>query len=160
MSRKKFQNNIAGISNITQFIQWDSIANAVSFSLEPNLDAFAAKILPDAKILDYGCGYGRITNLLYAKGYTQITGVDTSVEMIRRGLNEFPVLDLRQIKTFENPVELGKFDVILLCAVLTCIPLKAHRKKIITAAHEALKQGGIIYCIEFQTLYYDEFLKS
>ncbi|MEI6542978.1 MAG: class I SAM-dependent methyltransferase [Methylococcales bacterium] len=134
----------------TQQNSWDIVANAISFSLSPNLDALTNLITPKAKVLDYGCGYGRITQELYERGYINLTGVDTSIEMIKRGLTLFPTLDLRHILTYEIPAELGKYDVILLCAVLTCIPIKEHRTKIIRSVHDALNRGGILYCIDFQ----------
>lgn len=133
----------------TQQNAWDNVASSISFSLTPNLDALTDLITPDVKILDYGCGYGRITYELKERGYANLTGVDTSAEMIRRGLTQFPILNLHHIKTHEIPAEFGKFDVILLCAVLTCIPIKEHRIKIIESAYDALNRGGIIYCIEF-----------
>jgi SAM-dependent methyltransferase len=133
----------------TQQNAWNKIAGEISFSLEPDLDKLATLIRKNAKTLDYGCGYGRVTNELHARGYACLTGVDTSIEMIRRGLKHYPTLDLRYIHSHEIPVDIVKFDVILLCAVLTCIPIKAQRMKIIESAYESLNNGGIIYCVEF-----------
>jgi ubiquinone/menaquinone biosynthesis C-methylase UbiE len=133
----------------TQQNSWNKVAGEISFSLEPNLNKLATLITKDAKILDYGCGYGRITSELHARGYSRLSGVDTSIEMVRRGLKQYPTLDLRHIDSHEIPTELGKFDVILFCAVLTCIPIKEHRTKIIESVYESLNEGGIIYCVEF-----------
>jgi len=133
----------------TQQNSWDKVAGEVSFSLEPDLNKLATLITQDSKILDYGCGYGRIASELYARGYSHLTGVDTSIEMVRRGLKQYPTLNLRHIESHEIPTELGKFDVILFCAVLTCIPIKEHRTKIIEVVYESLNEGGIIYCVEF-----------
>ncbi|WP_415878213.1 class I SAM-dependent methyltransferase [Methylomonas sp. TEB] len=133
----------------TQRDAWNKVAGEISFSLEPDLDKLTTLISKNAKILDYGCGYGRITSELHARGYGCLTGVDTSIEMIRRGLKHYPTLDLRYIDSYEIPADIGKFDVILFCAVLTCIPNKAQRRKIIELAYELLNKSGIIYCVEF-----------
>jgi SAM-dependent methyltransferase len=133
----------------TQKNAWNKVASEISFSLEPDLNKLASLIAKDAKILDYGCGYGRITSELNARGYSHLTGIDTSIKMVKRGLKQYPKLDLRHIESYEIPTVLGKFDVILFCAVLTCIPIKEHRIKLIELAYESLNQGGIIYCVEF-----------
>lgn len=133
----------------TQQNSWNKVACDISFSLEPDLNKLASLITKDVKILDYGCGYGRITNELHQSGYSHLIGVDTSIEMIRRGLRQYPTLDLLHIDGYEIPAELGKFDVILFCAVLTCIPIREHRTKIIESAYESMNEGGIMYCVEF-----------
>lgn len=134
----------------TQENSWNKVAGEISFSLEPDLNKLATLMTKNAKILDYGCGYGRITNELQVRGYTQVIGVDTSIEMIKRGLKQYPLLDLRHVHNYEIPATLGKFDAVILCAVLTCIPVSEHRKKIIQSVYESLNDGGIIYCAEFQ----------
>jgi SAM-dependent methyltransferase len=133
----------------TQQHSWNKVAGEISFSLEPDLNKLANLITKDAKILDYGCGYGRIAHELYVRGYRSLTGVDTSIEMVLRGLKQYPELNLQHVGNYEIPIELGKFDVILFCAVLTCIPIKEHRTKIIESVYKALNEGGIIYCVEF-----------
>jgi SAM-dependent methyltransferase len=133
----------------TQQNAWNQVASEISFSLEPDLNKLANLITKDAKILDYGCGYGRITSELQARGYGELIGVDTSIEMIRRGLKQYPTLDLRHMENHEIPNEFGRFEVILFCAVLTCIPVKEQRMNIIKSAFESLNEGGIIYCVEF-----------
>ncbi|HPX88639.1 MAG TPA: methyltransferase domain-containing protein [Methylophilaceae bacterium] len=133
----------------TQRNTWDKVASEISFSLEPDLKKLATLINKDAKILDYGCGYGRVTANLHEDGYKNTTGVDTSIGMIRRGLKQYPMLDLQYIESYRIPDGLGKFDVILLCAVLTCVPNRECRLKITEAVNEALNEDGIFYCVEF-----------
>lgn len=136
----------------TQHKAWNRVAAEVTFTLEPDYPTLAKLIPKQAKVLDYGCGYGRITNELQRSGYTSITGVDTSQEMINRGLQQFPSLDLRYINSYQLPTELGKFDLIIFCALLTCVPNPAHRAKIIAVAYAALNVGGILYCADFHRL--------
>lgn len=134
----------------TQKKQWNTVASEITFSLEPDLNSLTRRIDKQARILDYGCGYGRIAQALHASGYARIIGTDTSTEMIKRGQADYPTLDLRHMEDHHIPAELGKFDVVLLCAVLTCIPQQQQRASVLQAVHDALNPGGMLYCVEFQ----------
>lgn len=133
----------------TQHNAWDKVAGKMAFTLEPDLVTLATLISQDPKILDYGCGYGRITHALHTLGYRHLIGVDTSAEMIRRGLRLYPALDLRHMDSHEIPTAWRQFDVILLCAVLTCIPTPVNRAQVLASVYQSLKAGGILYCAEF-----------
>ena len=77
---------------------------------------------PDAKILDYGCGYGRLTRLLSALGYSNVNGYDTSAKMIARGNSESPDLDLRLSASGFVPGFEDQFDAAIVCGVLSSLP--------------------------------------
>ena len=64
---------------------WDLVAMYVDFNLEIDTHEFMRLVPKDTTILDYGCGYGRTCEILNSMGYSNILGVDTSPEMIRRG---------------------------------------------------------------------------
>ena len=52
---------------------------------------------PGAKILDYGCGYGRLAAELREAGFRNVTGIDPASAMIARGRELFADLDLRHV---------------------------------------------------------------
>ncbi|WP_345847279.1 class I SAM-dependent methyltransferase [Shewanella algae] len=43
---------------------WDKVANQVNFNLEIDVQRFCQLVRPNARILDLGCGYGRIAKQL------------------------------------------------------------------------------------------------
>ncbi|WP_318484851.1 class I SAM-dependent methyltransferase [Photobacterium leiognathi] len=66
--------------------EWGAEADQVKFNLQiPAID-FVASVLLKSKILDFGCGYGRITKQLSELGYREVVGIDSSKEMVKRGL--------------------------------------------------------------------------
>lgn len=104
--------------------------------------------LPDTPgtVLDYGCGYGRLCGLLADKGFTDITGVDISATMIGRARQERP--DLR-FHVLDDPPYTGlrssSVDVVLLFAVLTCVPDSPAQQALIAEIERVLAPGGLLY---------------
>ena len=58
---------------------WSSGAD----NLDKTLDAFGVSIGPGDKVLEIGCGIGRMTRAIAARAH-QVTGLDVSAEMIER----------------------------------------------------------------------------
>uniref|UniRef100_Q0HWJ5 Methyltransferase type 11 n=1 Tax=Shewanella sp. (strain MR-7) TaxID=60481 RepID=Q0HWJ5_SHESR len=129
--------------------EWDSVAGLVNFNLQISTNDFVAAVPFESKILDFGCGYGRITKEILELGYSKVVGIDSSEEMVNRGLSECPELDLRYLSTEVLPFSDGEFDSIVLCAVLTCITEKSSRHTAMSELHRVLKPQGIIYLAEF-----------
>lgn len=129
--------------------EWDSVAARVNFNLKISTDDFIVSVPFESKILDFGCGYGRITKQILDLGYREVIGIDSSKEMVSRGLSECPELDLRYLSAEVLPFPDGEFDSIVLCAVLTCIPEQSCRNNILSELHRVLKPQGIIYLAEF-----------
>ncbi len=131
---------------------WDSIANTVEFNLEICESDLLRTIPTESKILDFGCGYGRISKQLRSLGYLNTVGIDSSREMIGRGLREFPYLDLRVSTSTHLPFPDSEFDAILTCAVITCIDNTQERKRVFNELNRVLKPQGVIYMAEFSSL--------
>ncbi|HDM8045205.1 TPA: class I SAM-dependent methyltransferase [Vibrio campbellii] len=129
--------------------EWDSVADLVNFNLQISANDFVAAVPFESKVLDFGCGYGRMTKEILELGYREVIGIDSSQEMVNRGLSECPELDLRHLSTEVLPFSDGEFDSILLCAVLTCIPEQSSRNHVLKELHRVLKPQGIIYLAEF-----------
>ncbi|EGU60369.1 type 11 methyltransferase [Vibrio nigripulchritudo ATCC 27043] len=129
--------------------EWDSVADTVNFNLKISINEFLAAVPFGSKILDFGCGYGRITKQLSDLGYSDVVGIDSSKEMVSRGISEDPELDLRHSSTEVLPFSGGEFDSIVLCAVLTCIPEQNSRNNVLSELRRVLKPQGVIYLAEF-----------
>ena len=72
-------------------------------------------------LLDFGCGYGRICEIMDGLGYRKIIGLDIAAKMITRGRKRNPHLDLRVLNPGQWPGRPECFDAVVLFAVLTCI---------------------------------------
>lgn len=128
---------------------WDKVATKVNFNLEVDGARLLGMIDRKAKVLDFGCGYGRISNELAELGLTELTGVDPSREMIERGRKSFPGLSLRYSAGTDLPFDDSAFDVIVICAVFTCIQSLDERRKVTAEITRVLKPGGIVHVSEF-----------
>ncbi len=67
----------------------------------------------DTKILDVGCGYGRIMELIQNEGY-KITGVDANIDIVNA--NKIKGFDCISVDEFKNTNE--KYDLILMCHII------------------------------------------
>lgn len=128
---------------------WNNAATRKSFTHPIHRDVFEQWLPFSSRILDCGCGYGRTCAELKSWGFTEITGVDTSSEMIRHGLSLCPDLDLRHIKAGPLPFPDRSFDACLLLAVLTCIPSDQSQIELIREIHRILKPGGMLLLSDY-----------
>lgn len=128
---------------------WDEVAEVKTFTHPVDLDLFRQLVDKQVKILDFGCGYGRVVKLLIDAGYKDVIGFDTSRELINRGKN----LDKLPLFHIENPsdlpVEDDSVDCILLFAVLTCIPSNQGQAKLFKLLRSKLKAGGLMYISDY-----------
>jgi 2-polyprenyl-3-methyl-5-hydroxy-6-metoxy-1,4-benzoquinol methylase len=98
----------------------------------------------EAVILDIGCGRGEFITYLNSKGYTKVSGVDASVEMVdfckKNGIVNVSVIDdlkhylLQHIETF---------DLITLNDTIEHFP-KQEAVDILKAIKSSLKNGGLL----------------
>jgi ubiquinone/menaquinone biosynthesis C-methylase UbiE len=132
-----------------QFEAWDKVAPDVNFNLEIDMEKLLSFVPFDAKVLDFGCGYGRNCSTLATAGFSDVIGVDSSLEMINRGNRDNPKLHLIHNATNKLSYPDGYFDLILICAVLTCIPDDAQCKRIMAELKRVLKPNGMIHLVEF-----------
>lgn len=129
---------------------WDKVANTKTFTHPADPDVISKYFDKSFRILDYGCGYGRMTAELYNQGFTYIKGVDTSAELIKRGKTISAFLDLIAINTVQELNNLpADFDAVLLFAVLTCIPSNAGQKELLQLLSNRLRNGGLVYISDY-----------
>jgi ubiquinone/menaquinone biosynthesis C-methylase UbiE len=110
------------------------------------------------KILDIGCGFGKISLELASRGYS-VTGIDLNAEAVR--LSETASKDLAaNMKTAGKaefmvgnasalPFRGSSFDFIVMQAFLTSVTDPQERVRMILEAFRVLKPGGYLYLVEF-----------
>jgi SAM-dependent methyltransferase len=129
----------------SQVAYWDAVATTKTFTHPvhlPWLDGVNRR----AAILDYGCGYGRTMALLEHHGFDGLAGVDTSPGMIARARDLHPAMRFAVLNappTLPDPDEC--LDVVLLFAVLTCIPGDDAQRALVSELARVLKPGGMLY---------------
>lgn len=128
---------------------WNRVADEKEFTTPFRLEIFKQFVPTSAKILDFGCGYGRTLFTLYKAGYTDATGIDISENMIGRGKSIHPYLNLFPYSGEKIPFEDGTFDALVGLAVFTCIPFDTNQQKIMQEISRVLKPGGILYLNDF-----------
>ncbi|MFC4336777.1 class I SAM-dependent methyltransferase [Salininema proteolyticum] len=99
-----------------------------------------------ARILDYGCGYGRVMAELSDLGFTGVQGVDPSAALVSRGRGRRPDLSFTVLDTPPStPFPEARFEAVLLFAVLTCVPDGDAQAAVMAEVARVLKPGGLLY---------------
>lgn len=128
---------------------WDRVAWDKNCTLPLPLAELTPHLDPASRILDYGCGYGRLAEQIWQVGCRRLIGVDPSREMIRRGRQTFPHLDLRQAAGLPIGFPDERFELVLVAGVLTSIPEDEVQQAVIKEAHRVLSPGGILCLVDF-----------
>ncbi|MGZ7118953.1 MAG: class I SAM-dependent methyltransferase [Methanobacterium sp.] len=128
---------------------WDEVAERKEFPTPFHIEEFKKHVSKENKILDLGCGYGRILNELYNHGFDDLTGVDYSEGMINRGLRIYPNLNLKKNDGENLPFQDDEFDVVLLIGVLTSNYKDSEQEKMIAEILRVLNEDGIVYIADF-----------
>jgi SAM-dependent methyltransferase len=129
----------------SQVSYWDREGTTKTFSHPVNMDWLRKHLKPDSRILDFGCGYGRVAALLYEEGYRDVVGMDASGGMIEKARGLWPQLSFQEISPPRVPFPDGYFDAALLFAVLTCIPADDDQRAVVDELHRVMRPGGLLY---------------
>lgn len=128
---------------------WNSVAEEKKFTTVLDIELFSKYVSKDCKILDVVCGYGRTLNELAEAGFADLTGIDSAENMIKRGLREYPKLNLVANPDGVIPFKDNSFDAVILFGVLTCVPDNESQKELLNNIKKVLKPGGVIYINDF-----------
>ncbi|MFF0267291.1 class I SAM-dependent methyltransferase [Kribbella sp. NPDC004536] len=97
-----------------------------------------AAIAPGSSILELGCGVGRITRPLLARGH-QVVGVDESPEMLAR------VTGAETICATIDELRLERrFDVVLMMSFLINVADDAERLRLLRTCAQHVRPGGSV----------------
>lgn len=146
-ARREYCLSMAGVRPAVHGF-WEADGATKTFTHALDEDLLAAYLPRESRILDYGCGYGRLTGRLLDLGYPRVVGVDPSLAMIERGRRLRPRAPLRHEPELPLPERDGSFDAALLFAVLTCVPTEADQRLTLAELARLLRPGGMLYVSE------------
>jgi SAM-dependent methyltransferase len=128
---------------------WNRAAAEKTFTHPLDLALLAAHLEPAATILDYGCGYGRLSIELQQAGYHNVIGVDFSGAMVARARAACPGMTFEVTKDVGLHLENDTVDAVLLFAVLTCIASDHTQQALVAELARVLRPGGIVYVSDY-----------
>lgn len=125
---------------------WNRMGPCKPFGHPVNFERLSQWLTPDSRILDLGCGYGRVLGLLFERSYHNLIGFDPAAAMVALARERFPAITFEEL-TSPPQVNLPDFsvDVVLLFSVLTCVPTDGGQRAIIREAERILRPGGLLY---------------
>ena len=129
---KETYNKIAKLFAETRRYLWDDLKPLGKYSK----DGF--------KILDLGCGSGRLYHLFEEFQGVEYVGVDQSEGQIEVAREQFPELDFQVAEMTELPFSDNEFDIIYCVATFHHLPDEASRIKSLNEMKRVLKSGGHI----------------
>ncbi|WP_285906715.1 class I SAM-dependent methyltransferase [Pseudodesulfovibrio pelocollis] len=128
---------------------WTERGRDKTFTTPFRMDVFQEHVARDARVLDFGCGYGRTLAELAGAGYTALTGIDFSETLVERGRAEHPGLDLVAYPGGPLPFEENAFDAALMLGVFTCIIETRAQAEALLELKRVLRPGGLLYVNDF-----------
>lgn len=136
-----------------------------------NLDPFRGYLSNDIKLLDVGCGNGRLAGALENNGFTlDYVGIDGSTELVTFACEqnkhlqhvqpEFHVADLTTPGWSAAVRYRAPFDTVVSLAVLHHIPSFELRTRLVREIRSLLKPGGIFVMSNWQFTHSDRLRKK
>jgi ubiquinone/menaquinone biosynthesis C-methylase UbiE len=123
---------------------------------------FLDYVKSDSKVLDLGCGNGRLYSLLKEKKVDYL-GVDNNEALLKKARENFPDAEFKigDMVSLDLPDE--SFDVVFSIAAFHHIPGKKLRHQVTKEMHRVLKPDGILILTVwnlFQWKYFWDFLRA
>jgi SAM-dependent methyltransferase len=127
---------------------WDAAAETAVFT-HPLDAALLRRHVGAGRILDFGCGYGRLLAELQAHGFRDLVGADASEAMVARARRIVPGVPLHVAGELPIPEPDGSFACVLLFAVFTCMPRDEDQRALASEVSRLLAPGGIVHVSDF-----------
>lgn len=136
---REVYNTIASLFSATREYNWADVLPLAEY------------IKPQSKVLDLGCGNGRLYQVL-AKKQVQYTGLDQSEELIALAKEKNPGVDFVVGEMTELPLHNASFDAIFAIAAFNHIPGHEMQLKSLSEMSRVLKPGGFIIMTNWNLL--------
>lgn len=107
----------------------------------PALYTFKNYVKDGDRVLDIGCGNGRILRIFKGMKINYL-GVDASPNLIIIARHNYPQYRFEMADAISLDIDEKDFDAVTMSAVLHHIPSKELRSKMVQRVHEILKPGG------------------
>jgi tRNA (uracil-5-)-methyltransferase TRM9 len=109
----------------------------------PALDVFNDYIKEGDRVLDIGCGNGRLLTVIGGKKIDYL-GIDNSEPLIEIARHNYPKRAFQVGDLIKLELDNQAFDIVLLVAVLHHIPSVELRRQALGQIHQVLKPGGYL----------------
>ena len=133
--------------------QTQQVYNAIAYDFSNTRSQMWCDLLPlldytrkGDKVLDLGCGNGRLYEALKKK-QVAYTGVDNSKELLKIAQGKYPEANFQLTEGIVLPFQDNLFDIVYCIAVLHHIPSRKLRLKFLQEAKRVLRSGGLIVVV-------------
>jgi 2-polyprenyl-3-methyl-5-hydroxy-6-metoxy-1,4-benzoquinol methylase len=109
----------------------------------PEFDHFLAYTRKHAKVLDAGCGNGRLADFLKPKEVSYL-GIDHNSALLEAAQTNHPQAQFELADMADLKLEEEAFDNVYCIAAFHHLPTKKLRKKVLADFHKTLKPDGIL----------------
>jgi SAM-dependent methyltransferase len=106
--------------------------------------SFVARLVPGGRVLDAGCGTGRVARELARRGH-DVVGVDSDASMLEVARAEAP--DLRWVEADLSALDLGEsFDVVVMAGNVVVFVAPGTEQAVLQRCAQHLVPGGLLVC--------------
>ena len=122
---------------------WDGASTTKTFRHPWPHALVGSHLETHSRVLDVGCGQGRILGELLRRGI-DASGTDTSSAMLDEARRVVSGVDLRLLEDSRIPWGDATFDAVSLLTVLTAVPRRGEQHHLVAECHRVLRPGGIL----------------
>lgn len=137
------ENNYWNNKFINKKFIWGTNASESAIMAMGDIKKTIANIKSNLSILDIGCGYGRDVNY-FAEENLIAVGIDSSIEAINLGIEEWPNLKLINKNVLGDKLLDEKVDIVF-CNFFIHLFSSGDRELIVKKIFEVLNENGVAY---------------